>query len=195
MQTIRNIVEIVVKECSKDIPNVDVWYVEKTIAKILALDTIKPYKNKTYGSVVKKKPFKIKAYRAMTKEELKIVQIVCDFNHSEFNVIFSSCRIREVVEIRMILICFFYYYRAYTYANLGNMFGRDHSTIIHNTGTHEDLLESDHLYVIKYFNTIAKLQEEMPHLFIDKYLLEDQSAEYAKIRAARKVKRIKNGVK
>ena len=193
MQTIRNIVEIVVKECSKDMENVDAWYIEKTIARILALDTIKPYKNKTYGSVAKKHPFKLKAYRPMTMEELKIVQIVCDLNHSDFNIIFSSCRIRGVVEIRMILICFFYYYRAYTYSDLGNMFGRDHSTIIHNTGTHEDLLESDSMYVLKYFNTIAKLQEEMPHLFIDKYLLENQSAEYAKIKAERKVKRIKNG--
>jgi hypothetical protein len=194
MQTIRNIVEIVVKECSKDMDHVDTWYVEKTVAKILALDSIKPYKDKTYGSIVKKKPFKIKGYRPMTKEELKIVQIVCDFNHSEFNVIFSSCRIRGIVEIRMIIICFFYYYRGYTYTDLGNMFGRDHSTIIHNTGTHEDLLDSDHLYVIKYVNTIVKLQEEMPHLFIDKLVLENQSAEYAKIKAERKVKRIKNAV-
>jgi hypothetical protein len=194
MQTIRNIVEIVVNECSKDLPNIDTWYVEKTIARILALDSIKPYKDKTYGSIKKKQPLKIKAYRPMTKEELKIVQIVCDFNHSEFNMVLSSSRKRSVVEIRMILICFLYYYRAYTYSDLGNMFGRDHSTIIHNTGTHEDLLDSDHLYVIKYFNTIVKLQEEMPHLFIDKDVLENQSAQYAKIKAERKVKRIKNAV-
>jgi chromosomal replication initiation ATPase DnaA len=194
MQTIRNIVEIVVKECSKDVPNVDAWYLEKTIARILALDSIKPYKNKTYGSIVKKKPFKIKGYRPMTKEELKIVQIVCDFNHSEFNMVLSSSRVRGVVEIRMILICFLYYYRSYTYSDLGNMFGRDHSTIIHNTGTHEDLLESDPLYVIKYFNTIVKLKEEMPHLFINKDVLENQSSEYAKIKADRKAKRIKNAI-
>jgi tRNA isopentenyl-2-thiomethyl-A-37 hydroxylase MiaE len=74
------------------------------------------------------------------------------------------------------------------------MFGRDHSTIIHNTGTHEDLLESDSMYAIKYFNTISRIKEEMPHLFITKDVLENQSAEYAKIKAERKAKRSKNVV-
>jgi hypothetical protein len=194
MQTIRNIVEIVVKECSKDMPDVDTWYVDKTVTKILALEAIKPYKNRSFGSNKKKKPLKIKPYRRMTVDELKIVQIACDYNHYEFNSVISNSRKRGVVEVRMILMCFFYYYRAYTYSELGKMFGRDHSTIIHNTGTHEDLLDSDSMYAIKYFNTISRIKEEMPHLFIAKDTLENQSAEYAKIKAERKAKRNKHAV-
>lgn len=194
MQTIRNIVEIVVKECSKDLPEVDTWYVDRTVTKILALESIKPYKNKSFGSNKKKKPVKIKPYRRMSADELKIVQIACDYNHYDFNSVISNSRKRGVVEVRMILMCFFYYYRAYTYSDLGRMFGRDHSTIIHNTGTNEDLLESDSMYAIKYFNTIAKIKEEVPHLFIDKDTLENQSAEYAKIKAERRAKRSKHAV-
>jgi tRNA isopentenyl-2-thiomethyl-A-37 hydroxylase MiaE len=50
------------------------------------------------------------------------------------------------------------------------------------------------MYAIKYFNTISRIKEEMPHLFIAKDTLENQSAEYAKIKAERKAKRNKHAV-
>jgi hypothetical protein len=189
MQTIRNIIEIAVKHCLKDAA--DVWFIEKNLAEILLLPEIKPYKNKTFGSIINKKSMKIKPCRPMTLEELQVSQIVCDINNMDFNELFSRSRKRETVEIRMILITFLYVYRAYTYVNVASMFGRDHSTIIHNINTHDDLLDTDSLYAVKYFKTLSKIKEEMPHLFIDQQVIDNQNIEYIKIKAERKAKKSK----
>lgn len=189
MQTVRNIVEIAVKHCLKGTDRGDTWSIEKNIAQILALSDIRPYKNRTFGTSTPKKSMTIKPCRPMTLEELKIAQIVCETNHTEFNQVFSRSRKRETVEIRMILITFLYVYRAYTYANIGNMFGRDHSTIIHNINTHDNLLDTDSLYAVKYFKTLSKIKDEMPHLFINEDDVDNQTIEYIKIKAERKAKK------
>jgi hypothetical protein len=74
------------------------------------------------------------------------------------------------------------------------MLGRDHSTIIHSVSTHQDLVDSNHLYAVKFYNLINKIKEEMPELFIDRLKLEDQSREYAKIKLERKAKRTKYAI-
>jgi hypothetical protein len=45
------------------------------------------------------------------------------------------------------------------------------------------------LYAVKFYNLINQIKEEMPHLFIEKTKLEDQSKEYAKIKLERRAKR------
>jgi chromosomal replication initiation ATPase DnaA len=189
MQTVRDIVELVVKHCSKDINNLDGYYVDKTVAAILNLEEIKPYKNKSFGGSHKGKLMTINPCRLMTAQELKIAQIVCETTHTDFNDLFSRTRKRCVVEVRMQLVSFFYFYRSYTYSNLGSLFGRDHSTMIHNVTTHQDLVDGNYLYAVKFYNLINKIKEEMPYLFIEKTKLEDQSKEYAKIKLERRAKR------
>ena len=46
MQTVRDIIEIAVKYCAKDVEKADAYYVDKTVAKILSLEAIEPHKNK-----------------------------------------------------------------------------------------------------------------------------------------------------
>lgn len=189
MQTVRNIVEIAVKHCLRGTEKENAWVIEKNIAQILSLADVKPYKNKTFGTTTTKRTMKIRPCRPMTLEELKIAQIVCECNHIDFNKVFSSSRKRECVEIRMILITFFYVYRAYTYVNVGNMFGRDHSTIIHNINTHDNLLDTDALYAVKYFTSLSRIREEMPELFVVEAEIENQTIEYVKIKTERKAKK------
>lgn len=189
MQTVRDIIEIAVKYCAKDVEQADAYYVDKTVAKILSLEAIEPHKNKAFGGHPKSKVMTINPCRLMTSQELKIAQIVCETTHTDFNDLFSRTRKRCVVEVRMQLVSFFYFYRSYTYSNLGTLFGRDHSTMIHNVTTHQDLVDNNYLYAVKFYNLINKIKEEMPQLFIEKTKLEDQSKEYAKIKLERRAKR------
>jgi len=193
MQTVRDIVEIAVRHCATH-KQKDAYYIEKMVNQILNLEPIKPYKNKAFGSNPKGRVKMINTYRPMTGQEIKIAQIVCDATHTEFNDLFSRTRKRCIVDVRIQLVSFFYYYRAYTYTDLGSMLGRDHSTIIHSVSTHQDLVDSNHLYAVKFYNLINKIKEEMPELFIDRLKLEDQSREYAKIKLERKAKRTKYAI-
>ena len=61
--------------------------------------------------------------------------------------------------------------------------------MIHNVTTHQDLVDNNYLYAVKFYNLINKIKEEMPQLFIEKTKLEDQSKEYAKIKLERRAKR------
>lgn len=86
----------------------------------------------------------------------EIVSYIEDRRELTMEAIDSKSRIRELVEVRQIMMHILTVYGDYTFKEVGRSFGgRDHSTAIHSKDTVYDLCDTDKAYKAK-FNEIKK---------------------------------------
>lgn len=73
--------------------------------------------------------------------------------------IFSKCRKREVVELRMIF-CFIARQMKYTCTSIGRYVGnRDHTTVLHNVVTFRNLIETNEVFREKYTQVLNHIKQ------------------------------------
>jgi chromosomal replication initiation ATPase DnaA len=81
------------------------------------------------------------------------------FGLSEESLIGRSQK-REITEIRAIIFCQIYQTAKLTYSEIGRMFDRHHSTIMHGVKLAEDLYDTDFRFKHRYNGFVEYLKEE-----------------------------------
>ena len=71
------------------------------------------------------------------------IMSACNLFHINKEMILSKSRLREVVEPRQICMFVFYKRMKMTLNQTGNIFGKDHSTVIHAVKNVKNLMEHD----------------------------------------------------
>jgi hypothetical protein len=101
-----------------------------------------------------------------SEEELSILHTICNYHRVLLSQVLSNSRKREVNDCRKQAMVLFYVYFDHTTVTVGNMFMRDHSTILHALETHNNLLQTNVRYCRIFKKILDHLQSEVPDSFI-----------------------------
>jgi len=164
MQTIGDFVDKII-EISVEHFNGTSYSREDIKSKILKVPGAKKYYYRVLNPLKEKKPIKKQVLPTLTNEEYKILTIIAREHNVDINKLVSTSRKREVVDARMQAMVIFYVYLFYTYKRAGDIFSRDHSTVIHAIDTSNDLLDSDVGFTRSFVKTLSAVKEDLPHLF------------------------------
>lgn len=192
MQTMRDYIEYVLDESLEylekrgHLPLKERAYIKnKMMTKFLASRHIKDIKGKIINGPKKLKLERPVIISALTVTEIRLSQIICDVHCVSFNDIYSRSRKRDVVDARMQLVSFMYIYMGYTFSQIGKLFSRDHSTIIHNLQANENLLFASGVFCNKYNLFIETAKRELPEIFNDLEKNKEKLREYEKVKNQR----------
>jgi hypothetical protein len=191
MQTVRDLITYICKETveylnrTEKLKHPDIFLKDKLVKKFFADNKLKPYKGKSIVIIRKPKANKPFIIPGLSEFELKICAIICEVHNVDFHDLFSRSRSGMVVDARRQFTAFLYTYLAYTYAHVGFLFGKDHSTIIHNVRTHENLLETDTIYAIKFGKFMDVIKNEFPEILEKVDEKQELFKEYKKVHAQR----------
>lgn len=193
MQTVRDLITYICKETveylnrTEKLKETDIFLKDKLVKKFFADNKIKPYKAKNIVIVRKPKVHKPFTIPRLSEFELKLCAIICEVHNVAFHDLFSRTRSGMVVDARRQFTAFLYTYLAYTYAHVGFLFGKDHSTIIHNVRTHQDLLETDSIYATKFGRFMQAIKTEFPEVLEKVDERRELFKEYKKVHAERAI--------
>ena len=101
----------------------------------------------------------------LTSAEYKILTYIGEEHNISLAELVSKSRKREIVEARMQGMVIFYVYLFYTFKRTGDLFTKDHSTVIHAIETTNDLFDSSPGFQRSFIRTLSRLTREMPELF------------------------------
>jgi hypothetical protein len=111
-------------------------------------------------------PVKSSGRLLLTEDEKIIFNIIYLQTDTSYEQLEGDSRKREVVDVRKKAMTLFAVYLGYKLKRVGLMFGgRDHSTVIHAINTHDDLLQSNSSYAIKFKRLLDEVREQLPHYF------------------------------
>jgi len=102
-----------------------------------------------------KSSLKLSKYNISKEEILEIISEECDVSLSE---IISRCRKKEVVNARFIFCAVMKKHFTYSLTRIGNIVGRDHTTVIHAIGEFNNRYENEDYFkstVNKIYNKIG----------------------------------------
>lgn len=171
MQTIRDVIIEVVKDSLKYLERKqyiepDTFLEEALTLHVLGNKKIKTVKNKTIKTILRKgsseKPIILGTHTLL---DIKICQLVSQYHKIEYNKLFIKCRERDVVDTRMQLAAVMYNYIGYSVSKIGQIFSKDHSTVINWLNVHVDLLETSKAYSCEYGEVLTILKEQVPEIF------------------------------
>jgi hypothetical protein len=191
MQTVRDLITYICKETveylnrTEKLKHTDIFLKDKLVKKFFADNKLKPYKGKSIVIVRKTKVHKPFTIPRLSEFEIKLCAVICEVHNVAFHDLFSRSRNGMVVDARRQFTAFLYTYLAYTYAHIGFLFGKDHSTIIHNVRTHQDLLETDTIYAIKFGRFMDAIKNEFPEILEKVDDKQELFKEYKKVHALR----------
>jgi chromosomal replication initiation ATPase DnaA len=176
--------------------NTDPFMEEVILTELAKNKEIRSIKSKTVAVIPKQKVIKPVIPTNITLLELKISQIFCEIHKVNIDNIYSHSRKRTHVDARMQLVSFLYFYREYTYSDVGRLMNKDHSTIIHNVKKHQDLIETNGIYTHSFYRALETLKEEMPELFVqDEEKKQEMYVEFVKIKLERKLRQLEKTYK
>lgn len=179
--TVRNLIGQVIEKVA-ELEEIDGLRKEYLVKKVIKDSRIKKYLTK---QIVKTVPMgkldytprghiskyikyikenKIK-FPKLNKLETRILESISEFKHLEMLILRTPSRERAYVDARIMCYYIFRQILGYTYAKVGLIFLRDHSTIIHGLETHESLMETDYKYRNDFYYIMDKLVEEFPEDF------------------------------
>lgn len=111
-------------------------------------------------------PIKSKKRLTLTEDEKIIFEIIFQQADTSFEQLESGSRKREIVDVRKKAMVIFAVYLDYNLKQTGILFGnRDHSTVIHAINTHDDLLQSNSSYAVKFKRLLDEVKEKLPQYF------------------------------
>ena len=201
MQTMRDYIEYVVNESLQylekkgHIKGNDRFALKnKMMTKFLTSKHIREVKHKIINGPKKLKLERPVVISALNLTELRLAQIICDIHGVNFNDVFSRSRKRDVVDARMQLVSFMYIYLGYTFSQIGKLFSRDHSTIIHNLQANEDLLFASGVFCSKYTLFIESAQKELPEIFNNVEKNKEKLRESEQVRTQRTLMGYRKGI-
>jgi chromosomal replication initiator protein len=73
----------------------------------------------------------------------KIIEIVCNHYDLQFEALATKCRIKEHVHARHVIFYFLKKHTKMTLKTMGEMFNRDHTTVIHGVEKLHDIIETE----------------------------------------------------
>lgn len=83
--------------------------------------------------------------------------------------LFSKSRKRELVELRM-MFCYIARSMRYKLSAVGEfMGGRDHTTVMHNVVTFQNLMETNELFRFRFLDILSHIKEKHEPPTLDKY--------------------------
>lgn len=82
------------------------------------------------------------SFRARIKKEV-VIKEVCDFMGTEFDLVNIPSRKRPLPQIRFIIMAFLYKYSLPSLKEVGNVFGKDHTTVIHGIQSLQDICDTE----------------------------------------------------
>lgn len=97
-----------------------------------------------------------------TDFEQAVVKIVCDVHKVRVEEFVKLTRKREYVEARFQFAAILLIQFHYTYVKVGNLLGKDHSTIIHAIRQHVDFYDVMNSYKVRYNQILNKVDELFP---------------------------------
>lgn len=181
MQTIGDLIDKLI-DTSVEHFNATSYSKDSLRKKFLKVEGVRKYYYRVLKPSEKKQKKKV-SFPPLTKDEYKILEIIGDLHNVNPVDLFSEARKREIVDARMQGMVIFYVYLCYTYKRTGNVFRRDHSTVIHAVETTNDLFDSDPAFTRLFVKTLAKVAKELPHLFYSEEMI---TGEFRHVFASRK---------
>lgn len=181
MQTIGDLIDKLI-DTSVEHFNATSYSKDSLRKKFLKVEGVRKYYYRVLKPSEKKQKKKV-SFPPLTKDEYKILEIIGDQHNVNPVDLFSAARKREIVDARMQGMVIFYVYLCYTYKRTGNVFRRDHSTVIHAVETTNDLFDSDPVFTRLFVKTLAKVAKELPHLFYSEEMI---TGEFRHVFASRK---------
>lgn len=181
MQTIGDLIDKLI-DTSVEHFNATSYSKDSLRKKFLQVEGVRKYYYRVLKPSEKKQKKKV-SFPPLTKDEYKILEIIGDQHNVNPVDLFSEARKREIVDARMQGMVIFYVYLCYTYKRTGNVFRRDHSTVIHAVETTNDLFDSDPVFTRLFVKTLAKVAKELPHLFYSEEMI---TGEFRHVFASRK---------
>lgn len=164
MQTIGDLIDKII-DINVEHFNGTSYSKEAIRSKIFKIPGARKYYYRVLNPVQKKVQKEDGLLPKLTNEEYKILMVIADQHNVEIGQLVSKSRKREVVDARMQAMVIFYVYLFYTFKRAGNLFLRDHSTVIHAVETSNDLFQTNEGYTRSFAKTLERVKEEVPHLF------------------------------
>ena len=90
----------------------------------------------------------------------KVAKKIAHINNIPYEDFMSHSRKFELVRVRAMAFNILYMKQNAKLAEIGRLFKRHHSTIIHGINTHNNFMEMDSSYVNDYMLTINQIEEE-----------------------------------
>jgi hypothetical protein len=120
--------------------------------------------DKTQATIKNKQHF-IPELSTFTDVELSIITKAAEVNRLTLNEALCRSRKRVPVDCRNQISAIMVLYLNYTTTHCGELFGRDHSTVINCLKKHSDLVETDRSYLNNFVTIINHLKEVYPEVF------------------------------
>ena len=89
-----------------------------------------------------------------------IVERVAEVHNLAISDIKSHSRKHELVRVRAMAFNILYAKYSAKLAEIGRLFKRHHSTVIHGLKTHESFMHTDDSYVVDYMETLSRVESE-----------------------------------
>ena len=122
--------------------------------------------DKIQETLKKKKDF-IPDFSRFSDVEFSLVTKAVEVNRLPLNEVLSRSRLRTATDCRNQINAIMVLYLNCTTTYCGELFGKDHSTIINSIKRHSDLVETDRTYLANFISILNFLKETYPDIFGD----------------------------
>jgi hypothetical protein len=139
----------------------------KNYHNVKRLRTIRSQTVEKVQATIKSKQEFIPDFSRFTDVEFSVITKAAEVNRLTLNEALSRSRKRVPVDCRNQINAIMVLYLNYTTTHCGELFGRDHSTVINCLKKHSDLVETDRSYLNNFVTIINYLKEIHPSLFGD----------------------------
>lgn len=129
------------------------------------LRTIRSKASEKGQATLKEKKNFIPDFSKFSDLEFCLITKAAEINRLPLNETLSRSRVRTAIDCRNQINAIMVLYLDCTTTYCGELFGKDHSTIINSIKRHSDLVETDRVYLTNFINLLNSLKETHPDIF------------------------------
>lgn len=137
----------------------------KNYHNVKRLKTIRSKNSKKVQETLSKKKNFIPDFSRFSDIEFCVITKAVEINRLPLNEVLSRSRLRPSVDCRNQINAIMVFYLNCTTTYCGELFGKDHSTIINSIKRHSDLVETDRTYLANFISLLNFLKETYPDIF------------------------------
>lgn len=139
----------------------------KNYHNVKRLRTIRSKAAEKIQAKLKEKQNFIPDFSKYSDVEFFVISKAVEVNRLSLNETLSRSRVRTAIDCRNQINAIMILYMNYTTTHCGELFGKDHSTIINSIKRHSDLVETDRSYLANFITILNSLKENFPDIFGD----------------------------
>jgi len=139
----------------------------KNYHNVKRLKTIRSKASEKIQETLKAKQNFIPDFSRFSELEFCLVTKAAEVNRLPLNEVLSRSRLRTAIDCRNQINAIMILYLNCTTTYCGELFGKDHSTIINSIKRHSDLVETDRIYLANFTSLLNCLKETHPDIFGD----------------------------